>query len=874
MRGICAALIVILCSCGNQTRGPYDDLPLEDERRIGGLDGPIHLARDQFGIWHVRASSQGDAAFANGYLHARDRFWQLELGRRASSGRLSELFGAVRPELLAVDVDARIHRLRPVAEQTFAELSASSDSFDRELAHSLTRYADGVNQYREELLAGTAHNPGAYEVLLPAKVFEPWTAVDSLTIGRFQAFNLSYQGYEISWSAIAQRAREIGRPELLEELFPIAPMEAVATLPLAKPGSPNHRPPRGAALPIDDALLIGAAQAAAPKPLLGRVMSRDEKDGSNNWVVGPAMTGNGAILANDPHLQLVSPALFYFIHLSVGEEFEVAGASFPGVPGVVLGHNRHLAWGGTVVAHDVTDFYREQIVPCASGGDCVLFRDKPVAIQKRVEEIGIGYQGQVFETRRVVIEDVPHHGPILPIIENGQVVPRSGDTAISVRWTGHEPTWENRALARLWRADNVEQGMAAFADFGIGAQNWVLADSQGNIGWTTHARVPWRSDGCFTFDAKTALGVAPYLIVPGDGTCEWEGYMEFGALPHAYNPAQGFLASANADPVGWTHDGDVVSGPVFNGRHIYLQARYDPGPRVARIHSVLGEHRTAGGPVGLEEMASLQADGRANEAALFRPAILAAADRLSAELAAPGTHADLSGFATSLPGERQARLFAAVDRLRRWDFSTSGDGSSATATFQAWMVEFLPRVLGEKAALVGADRLFSVSALVPGALALIKRSDQSLAIVEALDGALGKLAAEPRWEELHRLTLSALLPVPELNIPPPADPDPKLAGGYPRHGTPYSVDVGPGGYDSLDFSFAHGPAMRHVTAMTDGEPVTWLALAGGQSYDPDNPHFRDLMDTYWSKNAYFTLPWTPEQVVDAGEARIELLPAD
>ena len=179
-----------------------------------------------------------------------------------------------------------------------------------------------------------------------------------------------------------------------------------------------------------------------------------------------------ALLAGDQHLSMSNPSIFYPTHLVVPGELDVQGITFPGIPGVVLGHNGRVAWAATVVGHDVNDLYQESVVPCAGGsGDCVRFQGGEVPIETWTEEIRIGsiFSGAIVETREVSFERVPHHGPIIPTIENGRIVPRTGDSALSVRYTGHELTHELRATYALLRADDVSEAVAAFEHAGAGS---------------------------------------------------------------------------------------------------------------------------------------------------------------------------------------------------------------------------------------------------------------------------------------------------------------------------------------------------------------------------------------------------------------------
>lgn len=921
---------VLLCACGDDDGGgdpgPFDAVELTETVADPSLTGWVDVVRDEFGVPHIYAAELGDLAFVQGYVQALDRAQQMHMFRFFASGRIAELFGALDRAQIDADIEMRMHRFRPVAEEAWAELEASGDAGDQETVLFLQRYADGVNRYLDDLRAGVRDIDPAVRVWFDPERVEPWTPIDSLVIGRLQAFFLSYGDRELGLTDQAERAAaafdqadpqdqpaRAARAGILADLRPMAPMDPTTTID-GWPGVPAAAParPREGQRPrVTLELLQRLAYVTAPKRLGGGRLDHPE-NGSNNWVVGPDLAGGSTLMANDPHLTLYSPSVFYGVHLTVPGDLDVAGITFPGVPGVVLGHNQHLAWGATTANHDVTDFYLEEVVPCsAGGGDCVVWNGEQVAIETWTEELGIGANGTITETMTVTFERVPHHGPILPAIVDHQIAPRTGDTAISVRYTGHQVTHELKAFRALWRAGSVEEGMTGFESFGFGAQNLVLADDQGNIGWTTHALVPLRTDGCYTWNGETNPGgVAPWFVVPGDGSCEWDGWMAAANIPHAYNPDKGYLATANADPVGAIVDGDPLNEPVVGGHMLYAggTADYAAGYRVGRVTRRIEALIDSGQPLTADDMASIQADTFSNFGDVMAPEIVAAV----AALDDAGAPADVQAWAAALSAADRQRLEDAAARLDAWtrqtppavggspDAATLRD-SSATVILNVWIVRVIDQVFADEVGVMGygastwlAPALRRVL-LEPDALhtGLAAETGQPLlcdnlgttevvesctllvlrALDAALDWAIGTGFASTdmdswRWGELHRLTLQPLIPADELAIPPPNEADPLLAGGYPRAGDVYSVDASSPGYDDTNFTYGHGPAMRHITELAPGqEPVTWLALPGGQSADRSSGHFRDLMDDYWADNEYFILPWTPPDIIAAAESR-------
>lgn len=901
------AALSFVAACGDDApSGPYDDLAVDE--RVTGTDvsAPVDVVRDTHGVPHLRARTVEDLAYAQGYVMASDRIEQMDLFRHFASGRISELFGALDPGQIDGDLEMRMHQFEPNAIATWEQLQDSDVPADQELVRFLTRFSDGVNRFLQDLRDGVKTlDPAVLSFFDPMRTRD-WTPADSLVIGRLQAYSLSYSTFELAVteeleraiagfddSADADRQRRAGAYFDLRRLQPIDTTSTTEGFPTAKPAAakaPGRRPD----VPLE---LLARAQSIMQRPALGARLN-DPRNGSNNWVVGPSLAGGKTLLANDPHLDLASPSIFWACHLSVvgDDPIDVSGITFPGIPGIILGHNQHVAWGATTVNHDVNDFYAEDVHACASGGgDCVTFDGAEVPLESWEEQIDVGALGTITSTRTVTYERVPHHGPIIPEIVDGELVPRENGPAISVKYTGHEPTFELGAFQGLWRAADVTEAKAAFASFGFGAQNWVLTDDAGHIGWTTQAHVPWRSDGCFTFDPADpqAGGVAPWWVVPGDGSCEWDGYMDAQYLPQEVDPERGFIATANNDPIGASADGNPLNEGTAEGHTLYVGfVDYDEGYRVGRITRRL-QAAAEEGDLDADTMKSIQADAYSNMGAVLAPFAVAAIDALEAELATPGTHPDLSAFASSLTQARRTRLTEARAALAGWSYDTPADDSAdsaATVLFNLYAVELIERALADEAAVVNRgpgsyantlvtifehpDRLVTGLAVETGEPILCDKlgtpgtiESCTLLEVEALDAAiaygLASVGPDPsawQWGELHTLTLGSLLPSDELSV-----------GPYPRHGDNFSVDASSHGFDR-DFTYDHGPAMRHVTVLGGDQPETWLALPGGQQMDTRSAHWSDLMDDYWSVNAYFEVPWTPAQIHDAHESRWVIAP--
>lgn len=910
--------------------GPYDDVPLTQDLRLDGVLDAVHIARDEYGIPHIHATSTHDVYFGQGYVMAHDRLPQMEILRRFGAGTVAEVFG-LDDGAVESDLEMRAHRWKPLAEAGWAALQASSDPTDQAMVIGLQAFSDGVNAYAADLVAGKYQLHPAIQASFDPERFVPWTPVDCLVMGKFQAFALSYTAdIEVDITDIYQTAGEVFDPASDDahlaaragagaDLVRVKPVGAVSTI----DGFPNVESNSGTRSDdlsgtarirrphVPRELLRAARRAMRSKLKHGPHAMIKERGGSNNWVVAPDLGGGAGMLASDPHLNLPNPAIMYPCHLVVPGELDVQGIAFSGIPGIVLGHNGRVAWGATVVFHDVNDIYLENIHACEGGGDCVTFDGHEVEVETWQEEIRIGSLGTVFDSMTVTYERVPHHGHIIPNVDGRQLIPRSSSQALSVRYTGHTVTNEFAFFWKLNRAQSVTDAFAAISSFQFGGQNFVFLDADGNIGWTTHAKVPVRAPAAYAWHAATNPdGLAPFFVLPGDGSAEWEGFVDSRYLPHAYNPPTGYLVTANSDPVGASFDGDPLNGPIVDGRPLYIGAVYATGLRTARIDQMLQE-RMAGGALTLDDMADIQHDARSNMGARLRPHIVAAVEAIDA-----GSHADVDAWIATLPGDRVQRLRDAGALLAAWQLATppAVEGqptaaeiadSAATSVFNAWAYYFLGRAVGDEHALLDwtpydlpddlsarvmvglledADALQTGVALATGEALLcddLATADDTesctLIALQALDLALDFLTeryASPdmtawRWGEQHRLVMEPLFPDAALNVPPPNDPNPDWRKGYPRAGDNWAVNRADCGYDDLDFAqHQSGPAQRFLARVgDDGVIEARFAFPGGAVYDPSSPHFRDIMDEYYVRDAQFDYPFATAEIVDHGEER-------
>lgn len=928
--------------------GPFDELELAEELPFDDLEAPVHVARDEFGVAHIHAENLADLAFAQGYVMAHDRLPQMDILRRFGSGRLAELFGALDAGVIETDLEMRIHRMRPVAEQAWATLQASSDPTDREIVTLLQRFADGVNAYADDVKAGRWQLDPRILASFSPSTFAPWEPVDSLVLGRFQAFALSWttpvelditdlwQGLRATFDAATAKdpAARFQRVGIAKDVLRIAPVGKHATI----DGFPNvdvdtgtrSDGPAGRAATAPPS--ASAARAPARQPEVPRELLRNARAffratmvngphafmvpsaGSNNWVVADELAGGKTLIAGDQHLQLPNPSIFYPVHLIVPDKLDAEGITFPGIPGIVLGHNGKVAWSATVVYHDVNDVYLETIVPCAAGGgDCAVIDGDEVPLETWTETVQVGALGTITRSVDVTYERVPGRGPIIPTVVDGELAPRTGGSALSVQYTGHEETFEIRATYGLANASNVDDAFAALGNFSYGGQNWAIIDNQGNIGWTTHARVPLRSASAYAWHPEDAPdGAAPFFVLPGDSPIVWEGFMPSRYIPHAINPPSNYLVTANSDPVGMNFDGVPFDGPVVDGRPLWVGTNYASGLRTERIATMLEAQIAGGEPLTLDGLATIQHDASSTVGRKLRDALTAALGALDD---ATGQPADVAAFVAGLSEADEAALRDAGARLAAWTFETPPavagtptaqeiTDSTATTIFNTFMHFFIQNVLGDELAAVEfspwdlRDDLLvrTIYALVDDPDSFVQSpvtnqpvicddmatplADGSctgailaslLDAVRHLTSADGFASADAdtwRWGELHRLTLEPLFPNADLEVPARNETGVN-AGGFPRAGDNLVVNRADSGWADLGFrQSADGPAQRFLAEATmNGTMKLKWALPGGAIYDPRSPHYRDLLDTYYLQNRHFDAPYSIPEIVAAGESR-------
>ncbi len=757
---------------------------IEGTIEVPGLDAPVTIVRDRFAVPHIEAASLTDAAYALGFVHAQDRLWQMEFQRRIGSGRLAEVLGA---PALATDRFMRLMGFHRLAEASLAHIAPAT-------VRRLEAYAAGVNA-----LLATRRGPLPPEFLILRHFeLEPWTPADSLVWLRMMALELG-----MNWRNELLRARLASRlsREQIADLWPEYPDTAPITLAWLAAGLAFER----------------LAEVLPAAPVF--------RPGSNAWVLDGSRTASGApLLANDPHLELRAPGTFYLAHLK-SPELDIIGATLPGVPGVVLGHNGSIAWGFTNTGGDVQDLFIERVDPQDPGRYLTPDGATPFALREEI----IRVRGAAPVTLQV---RSTRHGPVLSdLLPDAEAVFGAGHVA-ALAWTAlAEDDISLQGLLGLNQARDWESFVAALRDVGSPQQNILYADTAGRIGFFAPARVPIRRSG----DGRWP--------VPGwTGEHDWVGFIPFEELPQAEGAPDGALFNAN-------------NKIVPEGYPYLITKDWDPPHRARRIEELLG-----GGQAmhDLETAAAMQADQLSIMARDLLPLMLRAEP---ASDAARDAMARLERWDRVMRrDEAEPLIFAAWYR----ELSRLVYADELGPLFEAtWRVRprFLERVLRERQIWcddVGTERAETCPEQAARAL------DAALA---DLDRRFGADPGRWRWGEAH----------PAVMAHPVLGGQPLLARLFnielPSGGDSTTLNVG--GFRIADperpFSNVFAPTYRGLYDLADPDRSRFGA-ATGQSGHPLSPHYRDLT-AVWARADTIPMSRRPQHYAGEAIGHLRLVPA-
>jgi penicillin G amidase len=459
--------------------------PINGNVVVPGLKEPVNVVRDRWGVAHIYAKNQHDLFFAQGFVVAQDRLFQMEMWKRAGQGRLAEVLG---PSAVERDINARLLRYR-------GDMKAEYESYAPDTEAILRAFTDGINAEIQSLTA--KDGPGLpIEFQLAGFAPEPWKPEDCLN--RMAAFAMTGNAFS-----------ELRDAELITKLG------------VEKASSVLSLDPK---IKLDPApgVDFSGLNPSLLKNLIGsdaRIeFPSDAAQGSNDWTISGKLTSTGKpILANDPHRVMALPSLRYIIHL-VAPGWDVIGAGEPGLPGVAVGHNQRIAWGFTIFGLDQQDLYLEDLNP----QDPLQYKTTN------------GWGRMQIEHERVAVKGKPPVEVDLKFTRHGPVLWEDGNRALTLRWVGAEPgTAGYLGSLAVDRSTNWQEFEDAMRRWKVPSENIVYADVEGNIGEHSTGLAPLR---------KTWTGLLP---VPGAGDCEWSGFVRNSELPHSFNPSSGLIATAN-----------------------------------------------------------------------------------------------------------------------------------------------------------------------------------------------------------------------------------------------------------------------------------------------------------------------------------------
>jgi penicillin amidase len=773
---------------------------LEGTISVEGLGRDVEVQRDVLGIPTISASDTDDLFFAQGYVHAQDRFWEMDFRRHVTSGRLSELFGESQ---LATDEFLRTLGWREVAAQEV-------EALDPTIASYYESYAAGVNAYLADHTGADASFEYAVLGLQNADYeIEPWTPEDSVAW-------LKAMAWDLRTNIEDETERAMIAPDFtaaqIDELYPGYPFDRN---PVIVPALATARPANGPA-GTDPGIVTASVQWSEVDGVIEAVSAlvgdAGEGIGSNSWAVSGDLTESGMpLLANDPHLGAALPSVWHQVGLkcrtiTANCPFDVSGFSFSGVPGVVIGHNDRIAWGFTNLTTDVTDLYLEKVQ-----GDQYWRDGALVPLEERTETIAVAGGDDVELTIRSTV-----NGPILsglsadfdaiaadPYTGTGGSVAApenapEGEYAVSLKWTALQPGTTAASIFAL----NVAQDFDDFRDaarlFDVPAQNLLYADVDGNIGYQTPGLLPIRGAGD---------GSMPQ---PGwDSAYAWQGYIPFEELPTSYNPPEGYIVTAN-------------NAIVPEGYPYFLTRDWDYGWRAARIVDLL-QRKAAMGKLTADDMRDIQAD---NEFAMGK---------------------SLASAYTDISTGRQGPD-AALDGLREWDAQNSADSGAAAFANVLWdelVLELFVTGREHPAPVTGQGRLFLVVDTLlddPGSewwtnteLGVDGQSEMlAHAASEAYDRLVALQGDNPsrwNWGSLHALPLdnatfgsSGIAPIEMLFN---RGPYPVGGGSSVANATGWQIGAG--------FETITVPSMRMVVDLSDFDASEWNHLTGtsGHTFHPN-----------------------------------------
>lgn len=771
---------------------------------IPGLTDKVEIIRDSMGIPHIFASTEADLFMAQGYVHAQDRFFQMDLWRHIGAGRTAEMFGESQIE---TDIFLRTMGWTRQAHEEIKNLDSKSLSI-------LQSYADGVSAYLSEHQgAELSLEYVLLGLLSPSYDPEPWELTNTLTWAKVMAFDLS--GNRSDWQDLtrAKLIKQLG-DERINEIYPFYPESHPLIVSESSSGSG----------PLD-------SETHAPSPIPMSWITTGVVPGSNSWVISGERTTTGApLLANDPHLGIQLPSIWYEVGLHcepISEEcrYNSTGFSFAGAPGVIIGHNNDIAWGFTNVGPDVLDLFIEKVNPENPNQYEVNGEWKDMTLVEEVIQVAGG------DPINITIR-YTRHGPIFSDIDDDfddlaettdLYVP--SNYAVSVQWTALEPSRIYSAILNMNLATDWASFREALQEFNVPSQNMIYADVNGNIGYQTPGNIPIRAKGD---------GLLP---VPGwIEEYNWQGYIPFDELPSSFNPPQGFIVTANNAIVGSNYPYSISK-------------TWDLGYRANRISELIQSNDK----ISIEDIQTIQGDNFHAMAPILIPIL------------------------SSLEFD-EAELTRYITELESWDFQNNTDSQQA-AIFNAFWRQLLLETFGDEipenipsssyAFLVVENLVDDPSNLWWDHIetSAIERRDDTfkrafIAAINELEKELGRDDDNWQWGKLHTRTFQSDLGIGPL--------------GLIFNRGPYSTDGGSSIVNNNSWNEKEGyevvvlPSMRMIIDLSNLEN-SFTIHTTGQSGHAFHPHYIDMADL-WGSNHLHPMLWSREQIQAAQEGKLTLTP--
>ena len=845
------AVIVLLGGSGGfyfksylpNTVAPKSFPQIEGEVQLEGLDAPVDIFRDEMGIVNIYASTEHDLFFAQGYVHAQERFWQMDYIRHAGEGRASEMFGS-----RGVESDTFLKTLgwQKTSIEEYAALS--QESKDR-----LVAYADGVNAH----ISGKSNEELSLEyavlglILNPDYVVEPWQPIHTLGWAKALAWDLKSNFSDEIQRAVLLKTLS---PEQVAELFPAYPADHPTIVNNIGEGSPAKGADTPTAFDIPEETLAALEYNAS---LLDNVFgSFNDGIGSNSWVVSGDLTTTGKpLLANDPHLAIRIPSIWFQIGLHCKPKnkqcpYDVTGFSLAGAPGVVLGHNDRIAWGFTYAYEDVMDLFIEKVNP--ENPNQYEVDGQWVDFESHTEIINVGGGDPVEITVRST-----RHGPVIsdsyaPLSDVGEpddeefepFRDRAGvdlpeNYVIALSWTASpigNPFTKGNPLEAIWgfnKAQNWDEFRASASIFHTPGHNITYADVDGNIGYQTTGDIPIRKNG----DGS--------IPVPGwSSEYDWVGMIPFEEMPYTLNPAEGYIASVNNQIVGTDY-------PYF------ISKDWDYGFRANRIVDLI-ESNT--GKFDIPYFQMMHADSYDASAEVFVPLLL----QMDAQFAKPNEA-------------------IAFDSLKGWDYQARSD-SQAAAVYESFWRQLLKNTfddeLPERYPTTGGDRWFEVTRNMDVASPWwddvsttdVKETRDDILRKSFIEGVaeledmLGKDPADWTWGGIH-VAVFRSSPLGETGY---GFIDSLLnRGPFPVSGGSSIVNA-TGWNTNENYEVTGLPSMRAIYDLSDLTNSLTVHTTG-QSGHAYHPHYIDMAEL-WANVEYYPMLWGEQSIIINREGHLVLSP--